>query len=183
MAGVRGGKILNPQLSTLHPQPIKMRPATGSFWYRLLFPKRSRIISAYIHSMNVALADTYDYVVGDKPWPNGLQTLLNVGAADLSAKAFNDVCIRLVDFFKNPHTDNGLSGSWQENSPYKKSTTSFFIPWETDPNPLYPMLPDKQVLPFLRYCKKYQLSITPLYNAAFEASRFLSNLPTVCYER
>lgn len=133
-----------------------------SSWYRFFFPRRARIIHDYLAAQKTQWAawgartvTNYDHSF---PTPNGIQILLDVGAANLSPRAFRDICWHIIDEVK-------IGGS---------------VPSYLDPNPLHPMLKDENLLPFLRHCQKHKLCVTPLYNASFEAGMFLSKLPSIC---
>jgi hypothetical protein len=139
-----------------------------SSWYHLFFPKRDRVIRDYLTALKTqwaAWATRLEHDSLSSPTPNGIQILLDVGAANLSPRALRDVCWRIIDEVKIPSETHNLATP----EPVRVSVPSW-----ADPNPLYPTLKDEDLLPFLRHCKKNKLCITPLYNASFEASLFLS---------
>ena len=137
----------------------------GSF--RFFFPKRSKRARDRVIGDYLAAQKTLWHAWGNRTFeeflstagaatPNSIQILLAVGAAELSPRAFRDVCRRIIDHVK-----------------ILDETHNFVVPSWLDPNPLRPMLKDEDLLPFLRHCQKYKLCVSPLYNAAFEATFFL----------
>ena len=64
----------------------------------VFFPKRARVIRDYLTAQITQWAawgtrmDSKCLSSQDSPTPNGIQILLDVGAANLSRRAFRDVC-------------------------------------------------------------------------------------------
>ena len=147
--------------------------ATHGPFYRWFFPQRHRVIVEFVqHSregwnawMNRGLGKCDTNRNG--PPPNSYQVLLNAQADRLSPTAFLDVCARICDEILPADVLRGLQP----------------VPFQLDPNPLHPVLNDRDELAFLRHVRKYQLEISPLYHAAFEAGLFNLKLGPEFYER
>jgi hypothetical protein len=140
---------------------------TDGIVYRILFQRRRKAINQFVElSGRFAEKGKEDYEFFPKldapSYRNSFELLLEIGADKLSARAFRDVCRRIIDKTK-------CEVKRQDGD---QMVASFYIPSWRDPNPLFPALPDGLVRDFLRHSRKSKLEISPLYNAAFEASRF-----------